>query len=110
MDLWKCDVCGYVCEAIQAPAVCIKCGVGSEHFQKLNEVQSQLLYDSERTNDQHIKIIALAAELIEAAKIGIEENLDPGCKKVFEIVIKDAWEIKQLAKEELAGHQKKGKF
>ena len=44
------------------------------------------------------------------ARAGIEDNLDPGCVHVFELAKQYAWEIKQMAKAELAGHIAKGKY
>ena len=52
----------------------------------------------------------LAMKLDKAACAGIEDNLDPGCVHVFELAKKYAWEIKQMAKAELAGHIAKGKY
>lgn len=110
MTLWKCDVCGYVHEGDQAPVKCPKCGVSSEHFQKMNEEDAQKIYRSDKTNDYHMQLIHLAMKMEAVAKAGIEDNLDPACVHVFEHAKACAWELKQMAKAEIVGHIGKGKF
>ncbi len=72
--------------------------------------EAEKIYRSDKTNDLHMQLIHLAMKLDKAACAGIEDNLDPGCVHVFELAKKYAWEIKQMAKAELAGHIAKGKY
>jgi len=110
MSLWKCQVCGYVAEGDKAPEVCPKCGVSADRFDQIAEADAEKIYRSDKTNDLHMQLIHLAMEMEAAAKEGIEDNLDPGCVHVFEAAKHHAWEIKQMAKAELAGHMAKGKY
>lgn len=110
MKLWKCNVCGFIYEGESAPNTCIKCGVGADKFDLMNEEDAQKIYRSDKTNDLHMEMIHLAMQMSKLAQTGIEDNLDPGCVKVFELAKNYAWEIKQLAKAELTGHMNKGKF
>ena len=110
MKLWKCQICGYIAEGETTPQRCVKCGVGSDRFEALSEESAAKIYRSDKTNDLHVQLIRLAMKLDEAAKAGIEDNLDPGCVHVFEVAKQYAWEIKQMAKAELAGHIAKGKY
>lgn len=110
MSLWKCTVCGYIAEGELAPTECPKCGVPQDKFEKLSDDAANKVYDADRTNDIHMEIINLAGAIVELAQEGMEEDLDPGCVKVFEKAIEDAWIIKQRSKAELAGHVAKGKW
>lgn len=110
MKLWKCEICGYVAEGEAAPERCPKCGAPKEKFVEMSEEDAAKVYRSDKSNDLHIQLIRLAMKMDKIARAGIEDNLDPGCVHVFETAKAHAWEIKQMAKAELAGHIGKGKF
>ncbi len=110
MKLFKCEVCGYIYEAEEALEACPKCGAPKDKHVVLSEEDADKVYNSDETNDIHMELINLAAAMIELSERGIEIDLDPGCVGVFEKTIKHAWEIKGLAKAELQGHMKKGKW
>ena len=110
MKLWKCEVCGYVAEGESAPEKCPKCGVPQMQFTELSEADAAKIYRSDKTNDLHMQLIRLAMKMDAIAKAGIEDDLDPGCVKVFQYAKDCAWEIKQMTKAELAGHIAKGKY
>ena len=108
--LWKCSVCGMIVEGEAPPAVCPKCGAPAEKFVALSEEEAKKVYDSDKTNDIHMQIIALAAQICELGKKGIELNLDPPCVSVFTKAKDDSWTIKRRRKAEIAGHVGKGKL
>ncbi len=110
MKLFRCEVCGYVYEAEELLEVCPKCGAPKEKHVVLSEEDAAKIYNSDETNDLHMELINLAGAMIELAERGIEIDLDPGCVDVFEKTILKAWDIKSLAKAELQGHMKKGKW
>lgn len=110
MKLWKCSVCGYVHEGETAPEKCPKCGVPAEKFAELPKEDADKIYRSDKSNDYHMQLIRLAMKMDKIASKGIEDNLDPACVHVFQTAKKHAWEIKQMAKAEIAGHLSKGKF
>lgn len=108
--LFKCTVCGYVAEGLEAPAVCPKCGLGQEKFVELSAEDAGKIYSSDRTNDIHAEIIILADRIAKLSQEGIEINLDPKCVNGFEKAKNEAWVIKQRCKAELAGHMANGKW
>ncbi len=108
--LFKCSVCGFVYEGEEAPDKCPKCGAPKEKFEELSKEAADKIYASDRTNDIHMEIIALAGKIKELAEEGIEINLDPPCVGVFENAKNEAWVMKQRSKAELAGHVGKGKW
>jgi rubredoxin len=108
--LWKCSVCGYVHEGDEAPDVCPKCGAPKDKFVLLSEEDTAKVYNSDRTNDIHMKIINLTMEIAVLSEEGITLNLDPACVATFEKAKQEAWIIKQRSKAELAGHMSKGKW
>lgn len=108
--LFKCTVCGYISEGEAAPEKCPKCGVGAEKFEELSSEAAEKIYRSDRTNDIHMEIIALADKIIALSKEGIEDNLDPKCLATFTKAKDEAWIIKQRSKAELAGHMNLGKW
>lgn len=110
MKLWKCEVCGYICESAEAPDKCSKCAAPKEKFTLLDEEATNKVLTSDRTNDIHMDIINMAGAIIDLAEEGIELNLDPACVQVFTNAVNEAWVIKQRSKAELAGHMAKGKW
>ena len=82
--LFKCAVCGYIHEGIEAPEVCPKCNLGKEKFVELTSEEAEKIYSSDRTNDIHAEIIVLASKIAKLAQEGIEINLDPKCVNGFE--------------------------
>lgn len=110
MKLWKCSVCGYVHEGDTAPVKCPKCGVDSTKFVEIAQEDAEKIYRSDKTNDLQMELIHLAMKMDKIARAGIEDNLDPSCVHVFETAKAHAWEIKQMAKAELATHITKGKY
>lgn len=107
--LYKCK-CGYICEEDKRGNACAKCGAPLETFELLSEESTNKIFNSDRTNDIHMELAALASKMIELANEGEEIKLDPGCVSVFNKVKDASWLIKQLCKAELAGHVKKEKF
>ena len=108
--LFKCTVCGYIHEGEEAPDFCPKCGAPKEKFVELDKEAADKIYASDRTNDIHMEIIALASKIQQLALEGIEINLDPPCVALFKNALDEAWVIKQRSKAEIAGHVGKGKW
>lgn len=108
--LFKCSVCGYIAEGLEAPEVCPKCNLGKEKFVELTSEEAEKIYASDRTNSIHAEIIVLADKIAELSQEGIEINLDPKCLSAFEKAKNEAWVIKQRCKAELAGHMSNGKW
>lgn len=108
--LFRCTVCGYIAEGDAAPEKCPKCGVGADKFEELSTEDAEKIYRSDRTNDIHMEIIALAAKIVALSEEGIKDNLDPKCVAAFNQAKNEAWIIKQRSKTELAGHMKLGKW
>jgi rubredoxin len=108
--LWKCGVCGYVHEGVEAPENCPKCGAPKEKFAELSAEDAEKIYKSDRTNDIHMEIVNLAMRIYELCKEGLEINLDPPCVELFKKGKDEAWILKQRSKAEIAGHMSKGKW
>jgi len=108
--LWKCSVCGFIHQGLEAPDVCPKCGAPKEKFTVLTEEAAKKIYDADRTNDIHMEIIKLAMKIKDLTKEGIEINLDPPCVALFMKAHDEAWVIKQRSKAEIEGHIGKGKW
>ncbi|MDD3141049.1 MAG: rubredoxin [Lachnospiraceae bacterium] len=108
--IWKCSVCGYLHTGDAAPEKCPKCFAPADKFTALLEEEIKKVVDSERTNDIHMEIIKLAAQIKELAKEGIDINLDPPCVSLFTQAYNESIIIKQRSKAEIAGHVAKGKW
>jgi len=108
--LWKCSICGMIVEGENPPEVCPKCGAPKDKFVQLTEEEAKKVYASDRTNDIHMEIAALAMKIKELAEEGIRINLDPPCVALFTKAKDEAWIIKQRSKAEIAGHIAKGKW
>lgn len=108
--LFKCTVCGFIYEGVEAPEMCPKCHLGKDKFVELTEVEAKKIYDADRTNSIHAEIIALADRIAALSTEGIELNLDPKCVSAFKEAKDEVWIIKQRCKAELAGHMANGKW
>ena len=108
--MFKCTVCGYIHDGAEAPEKCPKCGADKEKFEALEDEAKGLVEKSRFTNDLHMHLMALLQEAEAIANDGIDANLDPGCKAIFERAQKDAAETVASVKAELAGHLGKGKW
>ena len=108
--LFKCSVCNFIWEGDNAPATCPKCGQPHEKFAELSQENADKVYNSERTNDIHMEIIALTNQIVKLSREGIELNLDPNCVSAFQQAIKEAYLTKQRCKAEIEGHVGRGKW
>ena len=108
--LWKCIVCGMMVMGDNPPEVCPKCGAPKEKFVRLTEEEEKKVFASDRTNDIHMEIAALAMKIAALADEGIKINLDPPCVALFTKAKDEAWIIKQRSKAEIVGHIGKGKW
>lgn len=108
--LFKCNVCGYVHERLDAPERCPKCGATKDKFTLLSDEDAKKIYISDRTNDIHMELVLLAATIADLCAEGIELDLDPACVDDFVKARDEAWTIKQRAKAELETHMQKGKW
>lgn len=108
--LWKCGVCGMICEGEEAPDKCPKCDAPKDKFVELTQEETDKIYSSDRTNDIHMEIIQLAAKIVALSEEGIGINLDPPCVSAFTRAKDAAWIIKQRCKAEIAGHVSRSKW
>ena len=108
--LFKCTVCSFIHEGENAPEICPKCGQGQEKFVELSAEEVGKVYASERTNDIHMEIITLTAEIVKLSKEGIALNLDPACVSGFTAAKNESYIMKQRSKAEIENHFKKGKW
>lgn len=108
--LFKCSICGFIAEGEAAPEKCPKCGFPSEKFVELSAEDAKKVYSSDRTNDIHMEMVALADKMAKLCIEGIKIDLDPNCVVAFEKAKDEVWTIKQRAKAELEGHMTKGKW
>lgn len=108
--LFKCTVCGYIWEGVEAPDKCPKCLAPKDKFVELSKEEADKIYGSDRTNDIHLEIITLASKITKLCEEGIKIGLDAKCVSSFEKAKDEAWVIKQRCKAELAGHVNVGKW
>ncbi|MZP42205.1 rubredoxin [Heliobacterium gestii] len=108
--MFKCGVCGYIHEGEAAPDQCPKCGAAKEKFTALSEEAANLIERSRITNDIHVQLLSLLENIQFLAEEGREEDLDPGCNKLFDRLRQSAVEYRQSIKAELQGHMNKGKW
>ena len=108
--LFKCTVCGFIHEGEEAPEKCPKCNLGKEKFIELSSEDADKIYQSDRTNDIHMEIIALIDKITTLCKEGIDIKLDPNCVSAFDKAKDEVWTIKQRSKAEIVAHITKGKW
>ncbi|MEM3927132.1 MAG: rubredoxin [Desulfurococcaceae archaeon] len=110
MKAWKCQVCGLIYEAPEPPEKCPKCGAPREQFKQLTEQELGLVTRSRLSNYLHMRALTLLRELLDIAEKGIQDNLDPGCLKIFNEEKEFALLTIQKIMAELETHMKKGKW
>ena len=110
MAMWQCDVCGFIFDGDDAPTTCPKCGAAKEKFRRLTEKEINVITRSRFTNGLHQILYTTLEDVLAIAEDGIDDNLDPGCLKIFEYVKKEAEIMQQMTKAELAAHMQKGKW
>lgn len=110
MKKWKCEVCGYIHDGSEPPALCPKCGALKDQFKLLDEAAAKLIERSRHTNTLHAHMIDLARQVEAACNAGIKDDLDPGCVEVFTGCRAMAWQMMKLSMTEIQGHMKKGKW
>ena len=108
--MWRCEACGYIWDGEEAPDKCPKCGAAKEKFTELEDKAMELVERSRFTNSLHMQLSILMEQVMDVAEDGIDDNLDPGCVKIFKRALEQAEIIQQSIKAELQGHMKKGKW
>ena len=66
--------------------------------------------DARYTNSLHMHLYAVLEQVADVAEDGVDDNLDPGCVKIFKKAVDQAEVLQQSIKAELQGHMKKGKW
>ncbi len=108
--LVKCEVCGLIHEAEAMGEKCPKCGAPKEKFVELEQEVADKVTRSQKSNDLHAALINLMKEVEKVADCGIEDNLDPGCVKIFKEAKEAAVMFKRKSMAEIAGHVGKSKY
>ncbi|MGD2206970.1 MAG: rubredoxin [Anaerolineae bacterium] len=108
--MWRCSVCGYVWDGEEPPDRCPKCGAKKEKFVELEDKAMELIERSRFTNSLHLQLHSLLEQMLIIAEDGIDDNLDPGCVKIFKQALEQAEILQQAIKAELQGHMSKGKW
>jgi predicted nucleic acid-binding Zn-ribbon protein len=108
--MWRCTSCGYVWEGDSPPDKCPKCGAAKEKFEELEAKAMETVENSRYTNDLHMNLYALLDQVAHIAEEGIDDNLDPGCVKIFKRALEQAEILQQSVKAEIQGHVGKGKW
>lgn len=108
--LFKCTVCGFVCEGEEPLEKCPKCLVSKDKFVELSKEDADKIYNSDKTNDIHLQLIILASKMAKLCEEGIKLELDPKCVSSFEQSKNEAWIIKHRHKAEIGGHVSVGKW
>lgn len=110
MSKWRCGVCGIVLDVDSPPDVCPKCGAPKEKFSQIPDDQANLIERSRLSNNLHMELLTIMTKVLDIAQKGIEDNLDPGCLKIFTEAKEQAVLFQQKIKAELQTHMNKGKW
>lgn len=108
--MWQCSSCWYVWDGDEPPDKCPKCGAAREKFTALEDKAMELVDSSRFTNNLHMQLFVLMEQVMEVAEDGIDDNLDPGCVRIFKRALEQAEILQQSIKGEIQGHVKKGKW
>lgn len=108
--MWRCSVCNFLTDAAEAPENCPKCGAPKEKFVQLPEDEANLVERALYTNDLLMQLNTLLTEVAVIAEEGIDDDLDPGCVKIFQTALDNAEFLQQSIKAEIVNHINKKKW
>jgi predicted nucleic acid-binding Zn-ribbon protein len=108
--MWRCGNCGYVWDGEEPPDECPNCGVAKEQYTEIEEKAAELVDRSRDTNSIHMELFGKLEEVMLLAQDGIDENLDPGCVRIFTRAMDISDVLRQSILAELQTHMKKGKW
>jgi predicted nucleic acid-binding Zn-ribbon protein len=110
MKMWRCSVCGLLYEGENPPEACPKCGAPAEKFELVSEEQVGVIERARKTNQLHSDLLAELAKVEVTADASIEDNLDPGCLRVFAKAKEAAKLLRQFSVAEVRVHVNKNKW
>lgn len=108
--MWQCSVCGYIHEGEGPPAKCPKCGAPPEKFVALEQDRIDLIQRSRLGNTILMELDGYLGAIFDLAEEGIEDDLDPGCVKLYKECQEFAAFARQSLKAEISTHIGKGKW
>ncbi|MDW7674938.1 MAG: rubredoxin [Bacillota bacterium] len=108
--MWRCSVCNFLAEGVEAPEQCPKCGAPKEKFGQLSEDEATLVERSLYSNDLLMELSTLLNEVAIIAEEGIDDELDPGCVKIFQTALENADFLQRSIKAEIINHIGKKKW
>jgi hypothetical protein len=108
--MWKCSSCRYVWDGEEPPDRCPNCNAAKEKFVELDDKAMELVDRSRYTNSLHMQLFTLLEQVMDVAEDGVDDNLDPGCVRIFKKALEQAEILQQSIKGELEGHMNKGKW
>lgn len=108
--MWQCSVCNYIHEGEGAPDKCPKCGAPKEKFAPLEQQRVDLVQRSRLGNSLLMELDGYLDAIAELAQVGIEDDLDPGCVKLYKECQDFASFARQSLKAEINNHINKGKW
>jgi predicted nucleic acid-binding Zn-ribbon protein len=108
--MWRCGSCGYVWDCEEPPEQCPKCGARGEKYSAVESGDVEKIERSRFTNGLHMQLYLLMEQVMDMAEDGVDDNLDPGCVKIFKRALEQAEIVQQSIKAELQGHMNKGKW
>ncbi len=108
--MWRCGSCGYVWDGEEPPDGCPNCGARREKFGALESGAIEKIERSRFTNGLHMQLYLLMEQVMDMAEDGVDDNLDPGCVRIFKRALEQAEIVQQSIKAELQGHMNKGKW
>ncbi|WP_353893707.1 rubredoxin-like domain-containing protein [Proteinivorax hydrogeniformans] len=108
--MYKCTVCNYLNTEDEAPEKCPKCGAPQEKFEKLKKEHVDKITRSRQTNYLLKDLITSMETINDIADQGIDDDLDPGCRKLFTEAKESAEFLRQTAMAEIENHIGKGKW
>jgi hypothetical protein len=108
--MWQCDACGFVWDGEEPPRVCPNCGTTPSRFVELGAKTADLIERARFTNSLHMHLALLLEQVMDLAEDGLDDNLDPGCARIFRQAGEQAEVLQQAIKAELQSHVRKGKW
>lgn len=108
--MWQCSVCNYIHDGDGPPDKCPKCGAPREKFVAVEEERAALVKRSRFGNSLLMELDSYMETIEELAQVGIEDDLDPACVKLYKECQDFATFARQSLKAEILNHIGKGKW
>lgn len=108
--MWRCGGCNLVWDDEAPPAVCPQCEARQKRFVLLDPAAASRIEEARFGNSLLMQLHLLLEQVQDVAEDGLDEELDPGCARVFGEAALAAERLQPMIKAEIQAHVGQGRW